>query len=72
MKCTFRDFVAILERNGFVEVRQSGSHRRFRAERAGKVWLVTVAYHAIGDEIGQYVLASMIRQSGLDKDQFRK
>jgi len=34
--------------------------------------MVTVAYHAIGDEITPNVLASMIRQSGLARELFRK
>ncbi len=72
LKCTFREFIAILERNGFVEVRQTGSHRRFRGVTGEQVRLVTVAFHAIGDEIGPNVLASMIRQSGLPKSLFKK
>lgn len=72
IKCTFREFIAVLERNGFVEVRQTGSHRRFRGATGGQVRMVTVAYHAIGDEITPNVLASMIRQSGLSRELFRK
>ena len=72
IKCTFREFIAVLERNGFVEVRQTGSHRRFRGEIGGQVRMVTVAYHTIGDEITPNVLASMIRQSGLPRELFRK
>ncbi|MEI9888650.1 MAG: type II toxin-antitoxin system HicA family toxin [Rhizomicrobium sp.] len=72
LNCTFREFVAVLERNGFVEVRQVGSHRRFRGENGGQVRMVTVAYHAIGDQITPNVLASMIRQSGLSRALFRK
>lgn len=72
LNCTFREFVAILEKNGFVEVRQVGSHRRFRGEHGGQVHMVTVAYHAIGDQITPGVLASMIRQSGLQRSLFRK
>jgi predicted RNA binding protein YcfA (HicA-like mRNA interferase family) len=64
--------VAILERNGFVEIRQRGSHRQFRADIGGEIRIVTVAYHAIGDEILQGTLASMIRQSRLPKSTFRK
>jgi len=36
------------------------------------VHVVTVAFHAIGDEIKPDTLASMIRQSGLPKSLFRK
>jgi predicted RNA binding protein YcfA (HicA-like mRNA interferase family) len=72
LKCTFREFIAILEVHGFSEVRVAGSHRRFRGEFGGQVRMVTVAYHAIGDEIALGTLESMIRQSGLHKSLFRK
>jgi len=39
---------------------------------AGQVRLVTAAYHNINDEIRPDTLASMIRQSGLAKNLFRK
>ena len=73
LKCTFREFIAILETHGFTEVRhQGGSHRRFRGEFGGQVRMVTVAYHAMGDEILTGTLEAMIRQSGLPKKLFRK
>jgi predicted RNA binding protein YcfA (HicA-like mRNA interferase family) len=72
LKCTFREFVAILEANGFVEIRVKGSHRRFRAVIGEQVRLVTVAYHNIGDEIRPDTLASMIRQSALVRTLFVK
>lgn len=72
LKCTFREFIAILLAHRFAEIRQEGSHRRYRGEHSGAVWLVTVAYHDIGDEIRPETLASMIRQSGLSKGLFRK
>jgi predicted RNA binding protein YcfA (HicA-like mRNA interferase family) len=71
LKCTFRRFIEIIEAHGFVLQRQEGSHRRYRGEHGGQVWLVTVAFHAIGDEIKPETLASMIRQSGLPKKLFR-
>lgn len=39
---------------------------------AGQVRLVTVAYHGLNDDILPKTLASMIRQSGLPKDLFRR
>ena len=73
LKCTFREFIAIIEAHGFVEIRhEGGSHRRYRAVLGGRAHSVTVAYHAIGDEILPDTLASMIRQSGLPKALFRK
>jgi len=50
----------------------SSSHRCFRGVTGGQVRMVTVAYHVIGDAITPNVLASMIRQSGLPRELFRK
>ena len=73
LKLTFRQFIAILEANGFVLVRhEATSHRRYRGERDGRVFLVTVAYHNDKDDIRPDTLASMIRQSGLPKSLFRR
>jgi predicted RNA binding protein YcfA (HicA-like mRNA interferase family) len=67
----YRDFIRILLDNGFQLDRQSGSHRQYEGLHGGRRWLVTVACHSEGDEIGRMVLASMIRQSGLPKKLFR-
>jgi len=73
LKCTFREFIAIVEEHGFVEIRHaSGSHRRYRGVIDGDVRMVTIAYHNIGDDILPGTLESMIRQSGLPKALFRK
>jgi predicted RNA binding protein YcfA (HicA-like mRNA interferase family) len=72
LKCTFREFIAIIESHYFKEVRQEGSHRRYQGIVGGQIRLVTVAFHSIGDEIKPGTLASMIRQSGLPKQLFRK
>ena len=39
----FREFVKIIEANGFTMVRQTGSHRQFKGVVDGQVRLVTVA-----------------------------
>jgi len=73
LKCTFREFIAILEEHHFTILRHDdGSHRRYRGVVDGKVRLVTVAFHNFRDEILPDTLASMIRQSGLNKKHFRK
>ena len=73
LKCTFRQFIAIIEAHGFSLARHdSGSHRVYRAVISGQVRLVVVAYHDIGDDIRLGTLESMIRQSGLPKRLFRK
>ncbi|MFG1219502.1 type II toxin-antitoxin system HicA family toxin [Xanthobacter flavus] len=72
LKCTFREFIEVLLAAGFEEIRQEGSHRRYRGVVNSEVRLVTVAYHNIGDDILLRTLESMIRQSGLPKKSFRK
>ena len=73
LKCTYREFVAILEAHGFTVIRHDGSsHRRYRGIVGGTVRFVDVAYHAIGDDVPRGTLESMVRQSGLSKKLFRK
>ena len=72
LKCTFREFIEILQRARFVETRVEASHRRYVGTVGGETKNVTVAFHNINDEIKPDTLASMIRQSGLPKRLFRK
>jgi predicted RNA binding protein YcfA (HicA-like mRNA interferase family) len=72
LKCTFREFIGILETALFEEVRKEATHRRYVGTVGGKTCNVTVAFHNINDEIKPNTLASMIRQSGLPKHLFRK
>jgi len=72
LKCTFREFVAIIEAHGYKLDRQDGSHRQYIGVVSGRTRLVTVAFHNISDEIKMGTLKSMIRQSGLPKGNFRK
>ena len=68
----FRDFIRILEQHGFVLDRQRGSHRIYKGTVGGRTQVVTVACHREGDDILPKTLASMIRQSGLDRRAFRQ
>lgn len=72
LRCTFREFIAIIESCHFKIDRQDGSHRQYIGVVSGQTRLVTVAYHNINDNILPDTLASMIRQSGLPKRIFRK
>jgi predicted RNA binding protein YcfA (HicA-like mRNA interferase family) len=73
LKCTFNEFVTIIEGHGFVLHRHGAtSHRRYRGVIDGQVRFVDVAGHSGNDEILPDTLASMIRQSGLPKRLFRK
>jgi len=72
LKCTFRDFIDILESARFEVVRTEATHRRYVGVVDKKTCNVTVAFHSINDVIRPDTLASMIRQSGLPKRLFRK
>jgi predicted RNA binding protein YcfA (HicA-like mRNA interferase family) len=54
----------ILERNGFVAVRQRGSHRIMQLQAEGSTITVPVPLH---DPLRRGTLQSIIRQSGLSK-----
>ncbi len=68
----YRDFLRILLDHGFVLDRQKGSHKQYKAIIGGMVRLVTLDYSQPGEDIAPRNLASMIRQSGLPKQTFRK
>ena len=72
LRLTFREFIDIILMHGFVLVRQKGSHRQFRKQSGEDVWLVTVAGHSDSEIIKSGTLASMMRQSGLDRSVFIK
>ena len=57
--------IQVLKQNGFVLISQKGSHKKFRkADR-------TVIVPDPKKEIPKGTLYSIIRQSGLERDQFR-
>lgn len=67
----FRDFIRTLLAHGFVLDRQRGtSHRVYKGRIGGKMRSVVVAYHRESADIKPGTLASMIRQSGLDRKLF--
>ena len=72
LRLTFKEFIEIILAHEFILERQKGSHRHFRKQVDGQVWLVTVAGHSDGDIIKPGTLASMMRQSGLNKSKFKK
>jgi predicted RNA binding protein YcfA (HicA-like mRNA interferase family) len=68
----YRDFVAILTRNGFKMLpRTATSHRKYEGFVSGKRQMVMVSGDD-GDDIMPGTLASMIRTSGLPKKTFRR
>lgn len=61
-----REVVARLERLGFVEVRQRGSHKQFR-HADGRV--TTVPFHQ-GRDISPLLLRQTCRDIGVEPDEF--
>lgn len=59
----YKELIQILQKDGWYQVRQSGSHRQFRhSEKKGTV---TVAYHHINDDIPLGTLKSIKKQAEL-------
>ena len=58
-----RDIITALRKDGWVEVRQTGSHKQFK--HSAKHGTVTVPYHGDNAEIKGALLASISRQSGV-------
>jgi predicted RNA binding protein YcfA (HicA-like mRNA interferase family) len=63
-----REVAAILERLGFVEVRQRGSHKQFRHPDGRGT---TVPFHP-GRDISPILLRQIIKDIGLTSEEFLK
>ena len=69
----YREVERVLKQNGFTLERQkTGSHRQYTATINGRKQRVTLAYHRINDHVPNGTLKSIIRQSTLDRELFRK
>lgn len=64
MPKSVRVMIKYLQQNGFVEVRQNGSHKQFKNYRTGKS--VVVPYHTGGKELGSGLERAILKQAGLD------
>ena len=64
-----REVCAILEANGFLRVRQRGSHIIMQRSSAAGTTTVPVPDH---NEVRRGTLRSIIRQSGLDRALFER
>lgn len=64
-----RDILRALQRVGFERVGQKGSHIRLKGVRAGRKRIVIVPNH---DEVTPGTLKSILRQSGLTRDEWRR
>lgn len=59
----YGQIVKMIEKDGWYQVRQKGSHRAFKHK--DKKGIVTVAYHRISDEVPKGTLNSILKQSQL-------
>jgi predicted RNA binding protein YcfA (HicA-like mRNA interferase family) len=59
-----REIIRVLEADGWVEIRQTGSHKHFK--HAVKRGLVTVPDHRSKD-LGEKTCYSILKQAGLKK-----
>jgi len=64
-----KEVIAALQRQGFVIKRQRGSHVTLYRSAAGRGWYVTVPVHT-NQDIFPSVLLSIIRQSGMTREEF--
>jgi len=67
-KVTADEIIRVLEKVGFAQARQSGSHKIYRSS-AGK--RVTVPYHK-GKVLHPKVLASILKDADLSREEFKK
>ncbi|MBP6881480.1 MAG: type II toxin-antitoxin system HicA family toxin [Candidatus Pacebacteria bacterium] len=65
------DVIKFLKKNGFVLHRSSGSHFHYKKQVGSTHYLVTVAFHGNKD-IPMGTLNSIVRQSGIPKNQWQK
>ena len=59
----YREIVNLIETDGWIQVRQKGSHRAYKHDK--KSGIVTIAYHRLGDEVPRGTLNSILKQAGL-------
>ncbi len=62
-----REILKALRKAGFEVVSQRGSHVKLRCERGGVLRTVIVPMY---DEVPRGVLASILRQAGMERDEF--
>ena len=57
----YKEIVKIIEKDGWYQVRQKGSHRGYKHDL--KKGLVTIAYHRLNDDVPKGTLNSILKQS---------
>ena len=58
-----RELIKLIQKDGWVEIRQKGSHRVYKHPK--KLGIVTVPIHRMSDEIRPGTLNSILKQAGL-------
>ena len=58
-----KDVIALIEKDGWYQVRRKGSHRQFK--HPNKKGLVTIAAHNLSDDIAPGTLSSIFKQAQL-------
>ena len=59
----YKEVVKRIEKDGWFQVRQKGSHRAFKHDV--KLGVVTIAYHRLSDEVPKGTLNSIFKQAKL-------
>jgi predicted RNA binding protein YcfA (HicA-like mRNA interferase family) len=67
-RLTAGQITRILEKNGFILVRQSGSHKIYRNEKGARV---TVPYHS-GKTLHPKILRNILKDAELEAEDLRK
>ncbi len=60
------EIVKILKKNGWVDIRQEGSHHRFRHAKTGKC--ETFAYHTETEDVGKIKAMKVFKQFGINPE----
>lgn len=59
----YRQIVKLIEKDGWYQVRQKGSHRAYKHN--AKKGIVTVAYHRLSDDVPKGTLNNILKQAQL-------
>lgn len=63
MPRTYKDLIKIIEKDGWRQVAQRGSHRQFK--HPSKPGRVTIAPHKLSDDVSLQTENSILKQAGL-------
>ena len=60
-----KEIIKLIEKDGWYEVRQSGSHKQYK--HAVKKGLVTIPVHRLSNDLSQGLEKSILKQAQLEK-----